>query len=271
MSATVKEVELEILLTVTEILNRHDIYPFLAYGTLLGAARHGGFIPWDDDIDVHLFREDYENAREILCRELPPEYRYCDRHTEKDYPYCFAKVRKNGTAFVQEVDMHLNIHKGVWIDLMPLDAAPEDEAEYERFVKRSKALKKQLSLATMSIRKGGKLRPLWQVLMISASHIFLNRKKIQRRLDAHISSHKNEESVYLCDNLNYYKRLRRDWFGKGTYLDFEGKKLLCPAKYEDYLAEIYGDWRTPPPPEKRASHHGVAYISLDSEYHPNKQ
>ena len=269
MPATVKEIELEILLTVTEILNRHGIYPYLAYGTALGAARHNGFIPWDDDIDIHLLRDDYEAAREILCRELPPEYRYCDRHTEKDYPYCFAKVRKNGTAFVQDVDMHLDIHKGIYIDLMPLDAAPD--TDYDKFVARSKRLKKLLSLTTMGIKKGGKLRPLKQVLIITLGHLLWNRKRLQQKLDKHISSCKNQNSEYVCDNLNYYKKYRRDWFGEGRLLDFEGKKLLCPLKTEEYLTEIYGDWQTPPPPEKRSSHHGIIFVDAENEYNPSKQ
>ena len=269
MVPTVKEIELEILLTVTDILNRHNIKTYLAYGTALGAARHGGFIPWDDDIDIHLFRDDYETAREILCRELPPEYRYCDRHTEKDYPYLFAKVRKNGTAFVQDVDMHLDIHKGIYIDLMPLDAAPDEG--YDKFVARSKRLKKLLSLTTMSVKKGGKWRPLKQVLIISASHLLWNRNRIQQKLEKHIRSCNNPHSDYVCDNLNYYKKYRRDWFQDGAVLDFEGKKLLCPEKYEDYLAEIYGDWQTPPPPEKRTSHHGIIFVDTQNEYCPSKQ
>lgn len=126
-------IEVDILDEVVRICNKYDINYYLAYGTLIGAVRHKGFIPWDDDIDIWMFREDYDRFAKIAEKELSEKYYYQDWHKEKEYPYNFAKVRLNDTVVLQKPITKLNIHHGIYIDIFPLD-----NINLKRFTKERK-------------------------------------------------------------------------------------------------------------------------------------
>ena len=182
----IQGVELEILSTAVNILERHRIPYYLVYGSCLGAIRHGGIIPWDDDVDIGLFRKDYESARNIFMEELPYGFTYCDRFTEKEYPYNFAKIRKDNTAFVHAGDAHLKIHHGMYIDLFPLDDSPACITSFYKHYKKVKLLRQLVDLKCMDYKKYHTKRPLWQLPLICISHLLFNKKHLQDALDREI-------------------------------------------------------------------------------------
>ncbi len=270
-----KNTLLDILTTLTAVLERHGIHTFLLAGSCLGAIRHGGFIPWDDDIDVGLLREDYEKAREILINELPEGYTYCDERLEKEYPYSFGKVRRDGTAFVHGGDAHLNIHQGIYIDIFPFDSIPDDEALFLKQYKKSQRLKRKIDLKCMSFKKGGRLRPLFQLPLILAGHLFVNKARTQRKLHRVITQYNAlcDSSKYLMNFLGNWgkrERVEREWFGKIKTVDFQGVSAYIPENYDPYLTYLYGDYMTPPPEDKRMSHHDAIFISDCEEYSHKK-
>ena len=264
-----QEVLRDILRVTLDTLAKHDIKPFLIAGSCLGAVRHGGIIPWDDDIDIALFREDYEKAREILISELPDGYTYCDERIEKEYPYNFGKVKKDGTAFVHDTDAHLDIHHGIYMDIFPLDVYPEDEALADKQFNDCAKLRKRLTLRNLSFKKGDKLRPLPQLPLILAGHLFVRKKKSQQKLTDLITKYNEDKnSRYLFNYLSVYgkkERIEREWFLPAE-IDFDGIKCYIPEKYDAYLSFLYGDYLTPPPENKRSSHHGPFFMSLTEEY-----
>lgn len=267
----IKQIELDILKVTVRILEENDIRYFISYGTCIGAIRHQGFIPWDDDIDISLFRDDYERARDILRNKLPKEYIYCDRFTEEEYPYNFAKVRLKRSAFVHGGDAHLNISHGIYIDLFPLDKCEKTLKATERKIKAIKRLRQKTDLSRMSYKKYGKLRPLWQLPLIFYGHMFLNSRKIQNRIDE-ICKSGNPESEYIGSFLTPYGNkdiYKKEWFGSGKKVFFEDNVFLVPDNYDEYLRHIYGDYMQLPPAEKRISHHDVIFSSIDTEYHPS--
>jgi len=266
----VKKIELDILKATVKILSSHGIPYYLSFGTLIGAIRHKGFIPWDDDIDISLFRNDYEKARVILQEELPVEYIFCDRFSEKEYPYNFGKVRLKNSAFVHGGDSHLDINHGIYIDIFPLDDCPATMQDTISLFDKIKSLRKRSDLSMMSYRKYGRLRPLWQIPLILAAHLIVNPTKTRDEIDMLCKSGKSN-SEYVCCYLTPYGAtkniFRRDWFGKGREVRFEDCSFLAPEKFHEYLTHIYGDYMALPPVEKRVSHHDVIYTSTDSAYH----
>lgn len=119
------KVEQEILDVFHKVCVDNNLKYSIAYGTLLGAVRHKGFIPWDDDIDVIMPREDYEKLRTLWVKNAPKKYIFQDYYTDKNYINNFAKIRKDKTAFVQsEKEKDFNYHKGIFIDVFPADRVP---------------------------------------------------------------------------------------------------------------------------------------------------
>lgn len=266
-----QKAQLSILKTVNEILTKHDICPFLVGGSCLGAVRHGGVIPWDDDIDIGLFRSDYEKARIILQKELPEKFILCDRHTEKEYPLNFYRIRMNGTAYVQDYSTRLNIHQGIFMDVFPFDARPDDDKLFKKQYKKSQFLKKCLSLKNMSFKKMGKIRPVKQLIPIFIGHIFVNRTRAQNKLDKVITQYNDscENSKYLLNFLSIYDEndhVERKWLTNLKECDFDGVPSYITSFHDDYLSLLYGDYMTPPPKDKRTPHHGIVFASLTEEY-----
>lgn len=262
---------LDILKVTNGTLEKHGIKPMLVGGSCIGAVRHGGIIPWDDDIDIALFREDYEKAREILINELPEGYTYCDERTEKDYPYSFGKVRKDGTAFVNGGDSHLDIHQGIYLDIFPCDALLDGESSFNAQYKRCLRLKQKVDLKCMSYRKNGKLRPVSQLPLIFLGHLLVNKRKTQQKLHKEMTRYNaacpsSKYAIAFGGNWGKRERIEREWYAELCEVDFNGVRAYIPAGYDAYLTSLYGDYMTPPPEDKRISHHDAIFISFTEEF-----
>lgn len=265
----IQSVELEILKITTEILEKNNIRSYLIGGTCLGAIRHKGFIPWDDDIDIGLLREDYEKARLALMRELPKEYLYIDNRTNPECPYNFGKVKKRGTAFVQAGDEHLNIHHGIYIDLFPLDDCADTRKKCMKAMKIIKRYRLAADIANMDYNKGGKSRKLSQRCLIFFGHLLLDQRRIQNKIDRLCMRHLGQHSKYVCCFLGQYSTkdiFDRRIFGEGTFVEFEDDIFRVPVKYNKYLSSVYGDYMKLPPLDKRVAPHDIVYLDFDSEY-----
>ena len=132
-SKKLKEYEVKVLDEFVKICKEHEIPYFITYGTLLGAVRHKGFIPWDDDIDVHLSPVDYYRFKEIMKDNPNSKVFYQALETEKYYPLPFAKLRMNNTMALETKMKGLPIHHGIYIDIFPLVPYPDDKIDQNRF------------------------------------------------------------------------------------------------------------------------------------------
>lgn len=259
-----QQVEMEMLALLDHICTEHGIHYYLAAGTCLGAMRHAGMIPWDDDIDVYLHREDYEKLAKILPGALPAGYFYQSAETDPAYLYPFAKIRKDGTAFVQEALRDLRMHHGIYIDLFPVDGAPKS-ALLRQWQRAKMFFLKRVSIGHILPRKVERIA-------YGLLYKLVPRIKWQRKYDRYCRRYDSLKTGYsLCAASDYaYRRelVPRAVYGDGKRMPFGTLSLPVPDDAETYLTTMYGDWRTPPPPEARLSQHAPWRISFDEEYHP---
>ena len=136
-SQRIKEIELEIFKVFLDIANKLDIKYYLIGGTLLGAVRHKGFIPWDDDIDVGLPRKDYEKFIAEAQKYLPDYYFLQTYETDPEYPLSFAKIRDSRTTYLETALNNKKINHGVFFDIFPLDFYPENEKDQDIFDRKA--------------------------------------------------------------------------------------------------------------------------------------
>lgn len=260
-----QKIELEILLEVDRICKKHNIRYFLVSGTLLGAIRHKGFIPWDDDIDISMPLNDYYRFCEIAKKELSGKY-FLQNYKTDITGMWFSKVRKNNTTAIElnyEKKLH---HQGIWIDIFPLIGVENNEQWLKKLNKRATFAKKILNKKIGLIEDDENNR----------FYKIINRL-ISLRICKKISSviynkcFKNPFDYpfcyYLWASSNITARFETDIFNEICYVDFEGYMLPAPAKWNEYLSVVYGDYMTPPPPEKRnGGCHTLSIVDVNNDY-----
>lgn len=236
---------LGILNVVTSVADKHNIPYWLSGGTLLGAIRHGGFIPWDDDIDIELLLPDYKKLLKILKTELPSDL-YLQTPSDKGYRLLFSKVRDRHSVVFEEDD-HLDKYseKGIYIDIFPEEISYCTlknivDFFYGRSYRRIKRGRPFSSLSffyeyTVSLF----LYPLGWVLMWFARIICMITKPDNILHSYGIGNSTNHNACYM--------------FPVGKVV-FEGKTFSAPKDTDTYLKNQYGDYMKIPPPDKRATH-----------------
>ncbi len=248
--------ELDILKDVVAILNKYNLNYYLYGGTLLGAIRHKAFIPWDDDIDIAMPRDDYEKFLEICDQELP-NYEIQSPYKTKNYFLPFAKVRKKNTLFLEQQSANIDIFKGIFIDIFPIDNVEEND-----FSLKLRALKIRIITDTINYKtKRSKTifySKYWYAVFLfqifSVKTLLLRQQKIMKKC-------KNNKSKYLISfgsSFGYRRELvLREWCEPTIEAVFEGERFKIPNNYDAYLTVNYGDWRKLPPENERVTHNPI--------------
>lgn len=251
---------------IKRICDKHNIRYFIIAGTLLGAVRHGGFIPWDDDMDVGMLREDYEKFLKVAKTELGEEFFLQTPETDKNYGLPFAKILLNGTVLV-EATAGSSAKKGVFVDVFPFDVAPENEADRENHNKKT-YLYKRLLLAKLNYNVCAKndyvKRAIYFVLKIMSA--FYSHDKLVKKLESEITRYNNsktEDIVNIGGAYGYKKEtIKADWVRDTVEIPFEDMTISAPVDYIKYLETFYGDYMTPPPEDKRYNRHSVTELDF---------
>ncbi|MBQ3134212.1 MAG: LicD family protein [Oscillospiraceae bacterium] len=249
----------EILDEIVRICESNDIHYYLVGGTLLGAVRHKGFIPWDDDLDIAMPRQDYVKFCDLCRTQLDPGYFLHNIETDDNYWLIFAKVRKKGTAIAEEGLKHLDTEKGIYVDIFPFDDAPE-----EKKCTRTKVIK---TLANAICFKRGVILPYTKkqkmvgTLLRPFSIKFLTR--VQMKLMLH---HANRNCPYYINYGSGYDPVKqtipKDKYEPCKLAEFEGKMYRVPNDADYVLRRIYNDYMQLPPVEKRVLRHKPDYIDF---------
>lgn len=257
----IQETELEILIKFDEICNKHHLDYVLDSGTLLGAIRHRGFIPWDDDIDVGMPRHDYDIFLEIAQEELGDRYFLQNKKTDPESPYAFSKIRKDGTVFKEYSTRNLRMHQGIFIDVFPYDIC-EKETFRDQAVRAKKAYKKFLYCFIPDVSGAPQNTFAWHCKqrMRRILH-YIYRVAFGRRIESELSTilRLNEgidmPSYYSCFFYNKPVLFAKEDIYPLKRIKFEGYDLNVPCNSEKILMEMYGDYMKLPPVEQRRTHH----------------
>lgn len=261
-----QEKEYRLLSLLLDVCREEGLTCYLVCGSALGAVKYGGFIPWDDDVDVALPRGDYERFLTAAPRYLPPDVFLQTGATDPHYPHLFAKLRDSGTTFIEPAARDLDMNHGIYIDVFPLDGAPDDERAVRRLEAKKKRFLRRIG-TVFSVDRRGPSFCLWLF------HVLIgDRKRTQtllRKLNKLITQYPADTSPCLVNHGNWQGLLEyapRDWFAEGTDALFEGLPVRVPKAYDAYLTRKYGDWRKDPPPERQVSHHAPLAVSTDVPY-----
>lgn len=254
-SKEVKIIQLNILHTVHDFCQKNKINYSLAYGTLLGAVRHGGFIPWDDDIDIAMLRDDYERFAQMFNKENHV-YHFYDCRNDKDVHIGFGKVADTRTLVVEGA---ASKNLGVAIDIFPIDDLGNTYEEAKRFLDSFKMWK---YLRIMKCRDVSAVRSNWKKpLFVLIKLLFLwyplhriPQKMIKRVLENRIPNSKYVGLV-LGSGFSEKAIVERAMWEDLRQIDFENGKFLSIRDYDKYLRREYGDYMKLPPIEARLPQH----------------
>lgn len=260
----IQKIQLDILKEVDRICKLENINYGIDGGTLLGAVRHNGFIPWDPDIDVIMLREDYEKFFQAWMKHNNKEkYFLQEERTDHYYRWGFTKIRRNNTRFVRTGQEHLKMRDGVFIDILIMDNVPDNRFERKifeifcnccRFIMWSEVGK-------ISEKKFGR-RFLYKI----ANHISINKVfKYLRKVRNHYNAKDTKLVRYMTCRYTYNTKLRgleRKFFTKYQSYTFEDAQFPGVYEYDKYLTVLYGDYMILPDEDKRISHMPFSKLEL---------
>ncbi|MGK4036775.1 LicD family protein [Lactobacillus crispatus] len=265
----VQKKEIEILSEFDRLCKEYHIKYTLAGGTMLGAVRHKGFIPWDDDIDVYVLRDDFIKIRKIFPKKLSSQYFYQYQKTDNDYYYPFDKIRMNNTIFEETFLSNHNINHGVFIDVFPIDAIPNNKIKRSVHYLHYRLLRIGLMSKYINInaRKGKKKMAARFARMMFK---FYPIKRLYDNCDALASKYvDNIDNVKQVRNLNSVgSDGARETYNLEDFLElkvtpFEGKTFLISKNCDEMLKKEYGDYMKLPPVSERTTRHELVHVKLD--------
>ena len=251
-----KQEELKILDHFVEFCDKNDLRYYLSFGTLLGAVRHKGFIPWDDDIDVSMPPEDYQKFLKLYKSD--DKYFLQTYETDKYYHVLFAKIRENHTCMIEKENTYMNIHKGINIDIFPLIPYPDDSSDRKRMLFKFK-------LATLLVGTSIKTNKLRNKIVFGLIRLF-PRTFINKKADKlfnEMLEYSGKYSEYKME-LND-KPTKVQWYEKVEKMPFEDREYYVPYQKEEVLKALYGDYMKLPPESERVGH-GDIILSFDKSY-----
>lgn len=245
---------LNLLVEFADYCDTNNLRYYLLGGTLLGAVRHKGFIPWDDDIDVCMPRPDYERFIELQSKNKKIEFR-CIENNTSDLP--FMKIIDKKT-FVRQLYTAESETSNLWVDIFPFDGWAFDEQQSKKDMKKWNRWHWLSVYAQVKMGEGTtKVRAILKLPMALGARL-IGRKNIARRMNELAQKYDYESSewvgnfVWACYGIR--ERVPKEWFSQRVKLAFEGHEFWAPKEWDKYLSQIYGDYMTLPPEDKRVNH-----------------
>lgn len=264
ISKELKAVELEILRQFIKVCDELELRYYVAGGTLLGAVRHKGFIPWDDDIDVCMPREDYEVFLQKGQSLLKDPYFLQTFRTDTEYPANFAKIRNSNTTFIETSVRNCKINHGVYIDIFPLDYYPDSKwkarvLELKKLIYTGRIA--SVFYTTEKISFKGKLLRLGAKIMVPTV-----KRAVSQREELFLSCKNTGKIANYSGAWGKKEIVPAEWFGAGCTLAFENLAVNAPEQYDKWLTQVYGNYMQPPPVEQQKGHHYADVIDLHRPY-----
>lgn len=252
----IQEVELMILKDFVEICEKYDIEYYLIFGTQIGAIRHQGFIPWDDDIDIMMFREDYEKFLKVMEENPNDKYTIFDSRYNNEYCFQFGRMSLNGTYWAEYWDKQVSFKLGVHIDLFILDNLPDNKLKRWLHIQRCYILARLYPISVLTFDNYSKIVNT----VLNLTHKIFNvigfsPKYFQKKLYDVFTKYDSSSGKYVTD-LTLANRIEfktTDYKPPKKAL-FEDSKFNIPNNDDNTLIPIYGDYMQIPPEEERFNH-----------------
>lgn len=258
-------VELDLLMELDRVCKKYNLKYFLNGGTLLGAIRHKGFVPWDDDIDVAMLRGDYEKFKEVATIEFSNPYFIQTPNTDPGYYFSYIKLRNSRTSDISIPFRYEKFNQGIAIDIFVFDNCLKEEME-----SINKTVAEMIADNSAYMRKSNP-NPTEEDLRRINNHSGKNPMDVCDQLTQIAKKYANIETENVCDILSIvYDVDRRIWnrqvFDKVVYKSFEGFEFPVPWQYDVFLSTLYKNYMEFPPVEKRGNWHEGEIFEPDIPY-----
>lgn len=257
-------VQLNMLIEFDKVCRKHDIKYILDAGTLLGAIRHGGFIPWDDDIDIRMLRSEYEKFCIVAKDEFNDDIFFQSNKTDKYYPWIYSKLRKKGTKAIRVGQEHLKMNCGMFIDIFPCDGVPSNKILWKIRNSIATICRKTLYSRVGKRSADTKIeRFFWTCVSVIPKYV----PHVIVKLLAKCFNEKNCDK-FGCIGWHVPKDnngFKKEWFTELTDVSFEGYNFLASKDYDGFLKYSFGeDYMTPPPVEKRKATSPLSFYCFEA-------
>lgn len=270
----VQLVQLEIAKEIKRICDMNQIQYFLDSGTLLGAVRHKGFIPWDDDLDIGMYRTEFNKFLEIAPSCIDPKYEIQTWQNDKNYGNAFIKVRKKGTRYVEKVSQKQQI-SGIYVDILPYDIFPENKRQQQWQGRRIEIIKRLIYAKSgyknweISSNLKSKIKRRLIYVPLQFMSFFVTKEALIKKYDVVATKFNNSTStkVYEQTGATKYSKwvVPKECIFDLKLLEFEKEFFLAPQNYEVYLTSVYGNYMDLPPENQRYNRHNIIEISFGDE------
>ena len=266
--------QLDILKAFISVCEKHHLQYFLVGGTALGAIRHKGFIPWDDDIDVGMLREDYDKFVELQDEFKGTPYFIQTFKTDPCYIYNFGKLRDSSTTFIEAQYKYHRINHGVWIDIFPIDGFSKEIKPRETFKKKIRHLWYHVYLAYLpalrrKVRKETWFKDILLNIVAGLFYVFDIAHYRNKRIEKKVKKIPVKEAAMVGNYFGF--NMKREAMDSNLYKEFikvpfEDTEAYVLKDYDTYLRNLYGDYMTPPPVNKQVGHHYNKGLDLHKSY-----
>jgi len=251
--------QLNLMKELHKFLSAKEIHYYMIAGSALGAIRHGGFIPWDDDIDIGMFRKEYEKFLSV-CDEFDSQYEIVNYRKSSHCDFGLTRIYFENTRIDDESIEKTKLDKRLYLDIFPLDKVPEDDELRGSFEKEINKKKKQLSY--MYPRNYGNSAVAMLIKKMVSIMYAPFRTRILRRYDSLMRKYENTDTAYVCSLCSQYsfkeQVMPKSYYGTPTMHDFEDAEFYIPEQIDEYLMTLYGDdYMAIPTEGKRRKGHAV--------------
>lgn len=258
--------QLSILKEIKRVCSERHLTFYLSCGTCIGAVRHHGCIPWDDDIDIFMFVSDFDKLMKFAS-DFAPGFFLQNQETDPEYPNMIARVRKNNTACVEFDELDVSCHHGIFVDIYPIFGFPDKKTTSIKLIWES--LLYRMVLAGHPPINHGKMVSLIGNLILKLP-MFKEKQKFLQCMKKNMNKYEDSNyvailygmDVSLFSSIIYLK----EWFGEPIYIDFEDDIMPVPCNYDAYLTRRYGDYMKMPPLEAQCSYHTYAIVDFNKDY-----